>query len=128
MTDKLFPFLKFHRTLPREVPVPIRVLGYAEIHGDFAPADAADQACALHRLRQPLLFVGLSAAQSHPAWLKLVRNGRIEDAAALMHETNPLPEICGRICPQDRLCEGDCTLETGFEAVDHRRDRALGHR
>ncbi len=46
-----------------------------------------------------------------------MQDGRIEDAAALMHETNPLPEICGRICPQDRLCEGDCTLETGFEAV-----------
>ncbi len=51
-------------------------------------------------------------------WLKLARDGRIvEDAATLMHETNPLPEICGRICPQDRLCEGACTLETGFGAV-----------
>ena len=52
-----------------------------------------------------------------PQWLKLAQDGRIEDAATLMHETNPLPEICGRICPQDRLCEGDCTLETGFDAV-----------
>src|SRR4029077_4496755 len=52
-----------------------------------------------------------------PDWLKLVREGRIIEAAELMYETNPLPEICGRICPQDRLCEGDCTLETGFDAV-----------
>jgi glutamate synthase (NADPH) small chain len=117
MTEKLFPFLKFHRALPREVPVPIRVLGYAEIHGDFAPADAADQAARCIDCGNPYCSWGCPLHNRIPQWLKLVRDGRIEDAAALMHETNPLPEICGRICPQDRLCEGDCTLETGFEAV-----------
>jgi glutamate synthase (NADPH/NADH) small chain len=52
-----------------------------------------------------------------PNWLALVKAGRLFEAAALAHETNPLPEICGRICPQDRLCEGACTIEVGFEAV-----------
>jgi glutamate synthase (NADPH/NADH) small chain len=53
-----------------------------------------------------------------PDWLKLVQDGRLFEAATLMHETNPLPEICGRVCPQDRLCEGACTLEQGgFGAV-----------
>ncbi len=53
-----------------------------------------------------------------PDWLKLVQDGRLFEAATLMHETNPLPEICGRVCPQDRLCEGACTLEqTDFGAV-----------
>jgi glutamate synthase (NADPH/NADH) small chain len=117
MTDKLFPFLKFHRALPREVPVPIRVLGYAEIHGDFANADAADQASRCIDCGNPYCSWGCPLHNRIPQWLKLVKEGRIEDAAALMHETNPLPEICGRICPHDRLCEGDCTLETGFEAV-----------
>jgi glutamate synthase (NADPH) small chain len=117
MTEKLFPFLKFHRALPREVPVPIRVLGYAEIHGEFANADAADQASRCIDCGNPYCSWGCPLHNRIPQWLKLVRDGRIEDAAALMHETNPLPEICGRICPHDRLCEGDCTLETGFEAV-----------
>ncbi len=52
-----------------------------------------------------------------PNWLELSKNGHFEKAAELMHETNPLPEICGRVCPQDRLCEQACTLQTGFGAI-----------
>jgi glutamate synthase (NADPH/NADH) small chain len=112
-----FPFLEFHRALPREVPVPIRVLNYQEVHGDFANGDAADQAARCIDCGNPYCSWGCPLHNRIPQWLKLVRDGRIEEAAALMYETNPLPEICGRICPQDRLCEGDCTLETGFDAV-----------
>jgi len=117
MADKEFPFLKFHRQLPREVPVPIRVLGYQEIHGDFANGDAADQASRCIDCGNPYCSWGCPLHNRIPDWLKLVKEGRIIEAAELMYETNPLPEICGRICPQDRLCEGDCTLETGFDAV-----------
>ena len=117
MSDKTFPFLKFHRALPREVPVPVRVLDYAEIHGAYVNGDASDQAARCIDCGNPYCSWGCPLHNRIPQWLKLVRDGRIEDAATLMHETNPLPEICGRICPQDRLCEGDCTLETGFEAV-----------
>ena len=52
-----------------------------------------------------------------PNWLEMVTKGQFEQAAELMHATNPLPEICGRVCPQDRLCEQACTLNTGFGAV-----------
>jgi len=52
-----------------------------------------------------------------PNWLKLIHEGRLTEAAELSHQTNSLPEICGRICPQDRLCEGACTLNDGFGAV-----------
>ena len=117
MADKEFPFLKFHRQLPREVPVPIRVLGYNEIHGDFSNGDGADQASRCIDCGNPYCSWGCPLHNRIPEWLKLVKEGRIVEAASLMYETNPLPEICGRICPQDRLCEGDCTLETGFEAV-----------
>jgi glutamate synthase (NADPH/NADH) small chain len=117
MADKEFPFLKFHRQLPKEVPVPIRVLGYQEIHGDFANGDAADQASRCIDCGNPYCSWGCPLHNRIPDWLKLVKEGRIIEAAELMYETNPLPEICGRICPQDRLCEGDCTLETGFDAV-----------
>lgn len=112
-----FPFLEFHRALPREVPVAVRVLNYQEIHGDFVNGDASDQAARCIDCGNPYCSWGCPLHNRIPQWLKLVRDGRIEDAATLMHETNPLPEICGRICPQDRLCEGDCTLETGFDAV-----------
>ena len=52
-----------------------------------------------------------------PDWLKLAQEGSIHEAADLCHETNSFPEICGRICPQEKLCEGACTLNTGYEAV-----------
>ena len=52
-----------------------------------------------------------------PNWLKLVSEGNIDEAAELCHQTNSLPEVCGRVCPQDRLCEGACTLNDGFGAV-----------
>lgn len=118
MSDKTFPFLKFHRALPQEVPVSIRVLGHGEIHGGFANGDAGDQAARCIDCGNPYCSWGCPLGNRIPQWLQLVRDGRIEDAATLMHETNPLPEICGRVCPQDRLCEGVCTLEeTGFGAV-----------
>ena len=112
-----FPFLRFPRELPRELNVPVRVLGYGEIHGDFTPESTTEQASRCIDCGNPYCSWGCPLHNHIPQWLKLVRDGRIEDAATLMHETNPLPEICGRICPQDRLCEQACTLETGFGAV-----------
>ncbi|WP_386068505.1 FAD-dependent oxidoreductase [Tahibacter sp. UC22_41] len=118
MSEKTFPFLTFHRALPQEVPVPVRVLGYGEIHGGFVNGDAGDQAARCIDCGNPYCSWGCPLGNRIPQWLQLVRDNRIEDAASLMHETNPLPEICGRVCPQDRLCEGACTLEdTGFGAV-----------
>ncbi len=52
-----------------------------------------------------------------PNWLKLIQEGNLFEAAELSHQTNSLPEMCGRICPQDRLCEGACTLNDGLGAV-----------
>jgi glutamate synthase (NADPH) small chain len=118
MTDKLFQFLNVPRQPPRTVPVEIRVLGYGEISGDFAPAQAATQAERCIDCGNPYCEHACPVQNYIPNWLKLVQEGRIMEAATLMHETNPLPEICGRICPQDRLCEGACTLEqTEFGAV-----------
>ncbi|MEO8671458.1 MAG: FAD-dependent oxidoreductase [Tahibacter sp.] len=117
MSDKTFPFLKFHRALPAEVPVAVRVLGHGEIHGGYVNGDAADQASRCIDCGNPYCSWGCPLNNRIPDWLKLVKDGRIEDAAELMHETNPLPEICGRVCPQDRLCEGSCTLDAEFGAV-----------
>lgn len=118
MPDKSFQFLHVERQTPRTVPVAIRVLGYGEIAGDFAQPQAATQAERCIDCGNPYCEHACPVHNYIPNWLKLVQDGRILEAATLMHETNPLPEICGRVCPQDRLCEGSCTLEqTEFGSV-----------
>jgi glutamate synthase (NADPH/NADH) small chain len=117
MSDRPFPFLKFPRALPAEVSIPIRVLDFHEINADFVGSEAVDQASRCIDCGNPYCSWGCPLGNRIPQWLKLVKEGRVMDAATLMHETNPLPEICGRVCPQDRLCEGICTLEEGFGAV-----------
>ncbi len=62
-----------------------------------------------------------------PNWLKLIEAGKLFEAAELSHQTNSLPEICGRICPQDRLCEGACTLDDDRRG-DDRQHREVHHR
>ncbi|WP_018971887.1 FAD-dependent oxidoreductase [Rudaea cellulosilytica] len=109
--------MRFPRELPRELNVPVRVLGYGEIHTAFTGEQITEQASRCIDCGNPYCSWGCPLHNHIPRWLELAREGRVEDAAALMHETNPLPEICGRICPQDRLCEQACTLETGFGAV-----------
>jgi glutamate synthase (NADPH/NADH) small chain len=118
MSDRLFQFLDVPRRVPRPLPVPVRVVTYREISGDFAPTEAAEQAGRCIDCGNPYCEWQCPVHNYIPNWLKLVQEGRLFDAAALMHETNPLPEICGRVCPQDRLCEGACTLQQGdFGAV-----------
>jgi glutamate synthase (NADPH) small chain len=118
MSDKLFRFLDLPRQPPKAVPVAIRVLGYGEISGDFAPPAAVGQAERCLDCGNPYCEHACPVHNYIPDWLKLVQDGRLFEAATLMHETNPLPEICGRVCPHDRLCEGACTLEQGgFGAV-----------
>ena len=113
MSDKLFRFLDLPRQPPKAVPVAIRVLGYGEISGDFAPTASVGQAERCLDCGNPYCEHACPVHNYIPDWLKLVQEGRLFEAATLMHETNPLPEICGRVCPQDRLCEGACTLEQG---------------
>jgi glutamate synthase (NADPH/NADH) small chain len=69
----------------------------------------------------------LPAHNNIPDWLKLTAEGRLEEAYELSPATNNFPEICGRICPQDRLCEGNCVIEKGFSR-HHRRGREIHHR
>src|SRR6185312_6548664 len=117
MSAKDFRFLDIPRQTPRTVPVAVRVLGYGEISGDFASSEAASQSGRCIDCGNPYCEWKCPVHNYIPNWLKLVQQGRLFEAATLMHETNPLPEICGRVCPQDRLCEGDCTLNDGFGAV-----------
>jgi len=115
-TDPLH-FLKVQRRMPQELSVPVRVLGFSEIYGRFEAPEAADQASRCIDCGNPYCEWKCPVHNYIPNWLKLVQDGRIFDAAELAHETNPLPEVCGRVCPQDRLCEGACTLNDEFGAV-----------
>lgn len=117
MKVRPFQFLDVPRRMPRELPASLRVLGWQEIYGEFGADNAAEQSARCLDCGNPYCEWKCPVHNPIPDWLALVREGRLFDAAELAHSTNPLPEVCGRVCPQDRLCEGDCTLHTGFEAV-----------
>ncbi len=97
--------------------MPVRVLGWKEIYGQFEAPQAIEQSARCLDCGNPYCEWKCPVHNYIPNWLALLREGRLFEAAELAHATNPLPEICGRVCPQDRLCEGACTLETGFESV-----------
>lgn len=104
--------------MPARVPLQLRREGdWRELYGAFDAVSARQQAGRCLDCGVPYCAHGCPLHNRIPQWLELAREGRIAEAAALCHETNPLPEICGRVCPQDRLCEGSCTLEDGFGAV-----------
>ncbi len=115
---QLFQFLDAPREMPAKVPLAERVAGsFDELYGRFGQAEAAHQAGRCLDCGNPYCEAKCPVHNYIPDWLQLVQEGRIVEAAALCHETNPLPEMCGRVCPQDRLCEGACTLNDGFGAV-----------
>jgi len=117
MKEQVPYFVEVPRANPREVPVKLRVLDWKEIYGGYAAGEAEEQATRCIDCGNPYCEWQCPVHNYIPNWLKLAQQGRVIEAATLMHETNPLPEICGRICPQDRLCEGACTLNDGFGAV-----------
>jgi glutamate synthase (NADPH/NADH) small chain len=103
--------------MPKELPVPIRITQAVEIYGAYEPKEAEDQAGRCLDCGNPYCQWQCPLGNLIPDWLKLIEGGQVLEAARLAHETNPLPEICGRVCPQDRLCEGACTLEEDFGGV-----------
>ena len=112
-----FQFLELPRRMPRELDVAVRVLGWKEIYGQYEAPQAVEQSARCLDCGNPYCEWKCPVHNYIPNWLALLREGRLFEAAELAHASNPLPEICGRVCPQDRLCEGACTLETGFESV-----------
>jgi len=114
---KDFQFLELPRKMPKEIPSQLRIHGWDEIYGGFDSANAGAQAGRCLDCGNPYCEWKCPVHNYIPNWLKLVQENRLFEAAELAHETNPLPEVCGRVCPQDRLCEGACTLNTGFESA-----------
>ena len=113
----LFQFVDVPRQDPKKLSVEVRVRNFREIYGQYDEQSAASQADRCIECGNPYCEWKCPVHNYIPNWLKLVSEGNLMEAAELCHQTNSLPEICGRICPQDRLCEGACTLNDGFGAV-----------
>jgi glutamate synthase (NADPH/NADH) small chain len=117
MVDKTLQFLDIPRTDPAKFPVETRVANFAEIYAPYDPQAAGQQAGRCLACGNPFCEWKCPVHNYIPNWLKLIQEGNLFEAAELSHKTNSLPEVCGRICPQDRLCEGACTLNDGLGAV-----------
>ncbi len=112
-----FQFIDVGRQDPQKKDARTRSREFAEIYEPYKPQEAASQAHRCLECGNPYCEWKCPVHNYIPNWLKLVAEGNILEAAELSHQTNSLPEVCGRVCPQDRLCEGDCTLNDGFGAV-----------
>ena len=112
-----FQFLDVGRFDPAKKNIEERKINFVEIYGDYNQAEASSQSHRCLDCGNPYCEWKCPVHNYIPDWLKLVNEGNILEAADLCHQTNSLPEMCGRVCPQDRLCEGACTLNDGFGAV-----------
>ena len=117
MTERPLQFMEIARQDPEKTPAEARIHHFDEIYGQYGPEQASDQAGRCLGCGNPYCEWKCPVHNYIPNWLKLVEDGNLFEAAELSHRTNSLPEICGRVCPQDRLCEGACTLNDGFGAV-----------
>ncbi|MEZ5508425.1 MAG: FAD-dependent oxidoreductase [Gammaproteobacteria bacterium] len=115
--DNNFQFLDVPRTDPDKKDIATRRHQFVEIYQPFQPTQVASQAHRCLACGNPYCEWKCPVHNFIPNWLKLISEGNILEAAELSHQTNTLPEVCGRVCPQDRLCEGACTLNDGFGAV-----------
>jgi len=112
-----FQFLEVGRFDPQKKSLEERKISFVEIYGEYNQTEASNQAHRCLDCGNPYCEWKCPVHNYIPDWLKLVNEGNIIEAAELCHQTNSLPEMCGRVCPQDRLCEGACTLNDGFGAV-----------
>jgi len=117
MADKNLQFLEIPRKDPDKLPVEQRVREFREIYAEYGAETASQQAGRCLSCGNPFCEWKCPVHNYIPNWLSLVNAGKLFEAAELSHQTNSLPEMCGRICPQDRLCEGACTLNDGLGAV-----------
>jgi len=112
-----FQFLEVGRFDPQKKSLEERKISFVEIYGEYNQTEVSNQAHRCLDCGNPYCEWKCPVHNYIPDWLKLVNEGNIIEAAELCHQTNSLPEMCGRVCPQDRLCEGACTLNDGFGAV-----------
>ena len=107
----MLKFVQIARDMPDKRAADLRRQDFHEIYAEFAAAKAAEQASRCSQCGVPYCQTHCPVHNNIPDWLRLTAEGRLKEAYELSQATNTLPEICGRICPQDRLCEGNCVIE-----------------
>ncbi|MFT8209481.1 MAG: glutamate synthase small subunit [Symbiopectobacterium sp.] len=117
MSQNVYQFIDLQRVDPPKKPLKIRKIEFVEIYEPFSESQSKAQADRCLACGNPYCEWKCPVHNYIPNWLKLANEGRIIEAAELSHQTNSLPEVCGRVCPQDRLCEGSCTINAEFGAV-----------
>jgi glutamate synthase (NADPH/NADH) small chain len=117
MAERMLQFVRVPQRTPEKRAAEVRKHDFREIYDRFAPERAAEQASRCSQCGVPFCQVHCPLNNNIPDWLKLTAEGRLEEAYEVASATNTFPEICGRVCPQDRLCEGNCVIEKGFESV-----------
>jgi glutamate synthase (NADPH/NADH) small chain len=113
----MMQFVAVPQTMPDKRSADERRGDFREIYDAFQPERASEQAARCEQCGIPFCQVHCPLHNNIPDWLRMTAEGRLEEAYELASATNNMPEICGRICPQDRLCEGNCVIEKGFESV-----------
>ncbi|MBU2936074.1 MULTISPECIES: NAD(P)-dependent oxidoreductase [Pacificibacter] len=109
--EPMLKFVNVGRDMPEKRDAGDRKEDFLEIYGDFISAKAEEQASRCSQCGVPYCQSHCPLHNNIPDWLRLTASGRLKEAYELSQETNAFPEICGRICPQDRLCEGNCVIE-----------------
>ena len=111
MTNRMLKFVDIEQRMPEKRDSERRREDFDEIYQEYDPAAAAEQAGRCSQCGVPFCQVHCPVHNNIPDWLMLTAEGRLEEAYEVSQATNNFPEICGRICPQDRLCEGNCVIE-----------------
>ena len=117
MSSKMLQFVKTEKQMPSKRSADERAKDFDEIYRNFAEQKAEEQASRCSQCGVPFCQVNCPLHNNIPDWLMLTAEDRLQEAYEVSAATNNFPEICGRICPQDRLCEGNCVIEKGFESV-----------
>ena len=111
MTEKMLKFVNIDQKTPLKREVLERKDDFNEIYNEFINEKAKEQSSRCSQCGVPFCQIHCPLSNNIPDWLKLTAEGRLEEAYQLSQSTNNMPEVCGRICPQDRLCEGNCVIE-----------------
>ena len=111
MSDKMLRFVDIGQQTPPKREVDNRKKDFNEIYKEFINERASEQSSRCSQCGVPFCQVHCPLSNNIPDWLKLTAEGRLKEAYELSQSTNNMPEVCGRICPQDRLCEGNCVIE-----------------
>ncbi|TMV68608.1 NAD(P)-dependent oxidoreductase, partial [Thioclava sp. BHET1] len=109
--ERMLQFVSLAKEMPEKRPPNLRAQDFHEIYREYAAEKATEQASRCSQCGVPFCQSHCPLHNNIPDWLRLTAEGRLQEAYEISQATNTFPEICGRICPQDRLCEGNCVIE-----------------